>query len=243
MKKFLFVLFVLLSGNVMADNEICGDAYYYRAEFEPIVYNCDVNQFLPAGAISCEECPVNHTCPGGIYTFNAVQTQGLDDGDILVMDAIGSCSSKFNQSFVAIFDPITYTCAAGYYLPAGNDWLTDDQGCTICPADNYCVGGTYVFSAAENQGITQCPENRPFAPIGMWQSNQCGRKLHIGDDVVYLKGTKTTKPSLNVGMDDGIFYANMTTTPTRMNAGTEHYLKIEYDNTIYYVCDDTTYGK
>ena len=64
--------------------------------------------------------------------------------------------------------------------------------------------------------------------------------LHIGDDVVYLKSTKLTTPSLNIGMDDGIFYANMTTVPTPMNNATEHFLKIEYDNQIYYVCDDTT---
>ena len=235
MKKFLFILFVLLPGNVMADKEICGDTYYYRAEFEPIVYNCGVNQFLPAGAISCEECPVNHTCLGGTYTFNATQTQGLDDGDILVVDAIGSCVKNFNKSYSAIFEPITYTCTPGYYLPANMD------ACTQCPQNNKCVGGTYTFNETTDQGIEACANPTPFAPAG---STICyPHVLHIGDDVVYLKSTKLTTPSLNVGMDGDVFYANMTTVPTPMNANTEHYLKIEYDGMIYYVCDDSTYGQ
>ena len=100
MKIFLFVFFVLLSINkAIADNEICGDTYYYGAEFEPIVYNCASGYYLPAGGISCKECPTGHICNGGTFGFNAMQTQGLNDGDILVTDAIGSCLTNFNKSF------------------------------------------------------------------------------------------------------------------------------------------------
>ena len=242
--KFIPVFFtVFLPTIVLADdlytNDIiggCGDAYYYKAILEPISYTCSNGQYLPAGAVSCEVCPNTHTCNGGTYTFDANHTQGLSDGDILITDAIGSCSPAFTQNYGAIFEPITYTCNPGYYLPAGNDWTTDNQGCTICPADNYCVGGTYTFNETNDQGIEQCTNGH--APIG---SSICyGHVLHIGDDVVYLKSTKLTTPSLNVGMDDGVFYANMTTTPTPMNSASEHYLKIEYDGVVYYVCDDTT---
>ena len=38
------------------------------------------------------------------------------------------------------------------------------------------------------------------------------------------------------------FYANMTTDPTYMSMNYEHYLKMMYNGTLYYVCDDTTYG-
>ena len=67
--------------------------------------------------------------------------------------------------------------------------------------------------------------------------------LHIGDNTVYLKSTKQTTPSLNVGMGNDVFYANMTTNATPMNSATEQYLKIMYNNTVYYVCDDTTYNQ
>ena len=111
--------------------------------------------------------------------------------------------------------------------------------CSQCPQNNKCIGGTYSFNETSDQGIEQCVNGH--APVG---SSICYEHiLHIDNDVIYLKSTKLTTPSLNVGMDNGVFYANMTTTPTRMNNATEHYLKIEYDNQIYYVCDDTTYGK
>ena len=35
----------------------------------------------------------------------------------------------------------------------------------------------------------------------------------------------------------------MTTEPTLMNSRSEHYLKLEYNNTIYHVCDDTTFAQ
>ena len=145
----------------------CGDAYYYAAEFEPISYTCLSGQFLPAGAISCQTCPQTYTCNGGTFTFNANQTQGLSGGDILVTDAIGSCSPQFNQSFSAVFEPITYTCSAGYYLPA------DAEGCIECPANNYCQGGTYTFNETVPQGLNPCPNNTPHSPAGSTSEQQC----------------------------------------------------------------------
>ena len=244
MKIIPIIFIVLLSLPVLADdlytNDIvggCGDSYNYKAILEPINYKCNNGQYLPAGAVSCELCPNTHTCNGGTYTFDANHTQGLEYGDILVTDAIGSCSNEFTQNYGAIFEPITYSCLPGYYLPAGTDWVSDTEGCRACLNNHYCTGGTYTFNETETQGIRECPTDTPYSPTG---SAVCyPHVLHIGDNMVYLKSTKITTPSLNIGMDDGIFYANMTTEPTLMNKDSEHYLKLEYDNTVYYVCDDT----
>ena len=240
--KFIPIIFIaFLPTIVFADylytNNIigaCGDTYYYTAVLEPISYTCSSGQYLPAGAISCEVCPNTHTCNGGTFAFNTNQTQGLNDGDILVQNAISSCSPQFNQIFNAIFEPISYPCSSGYYLPA------DSENCEICPPGSYCVGGTYTFNEAETQGIEPCPSGT-FSPGGTAYCYE--HILHVGENMVYLKHTKLTTPSLNVGMDDGVFYANMTTIPTLMNRDSEHYLKIKYDNTIYYVCDDTMCGE
>ena len=105
----LFLPNIVWADDLYTNNIVggCGDAYYYAAKFDPISYTCNSGYFLPAGAISCEECPDDYTCSGGTFVFNANQTQGIDDGDILVTNAIGSCSPQFNQSFSAIFEPNT----------------------------------------------------------------------------------------------------------------------------------------
>ena len=208
-----------------------------HAVMTPHTYACPYGQFLPANSISCAVCPNGYTCHGGTYSFNETNAQGLiknNNETYAIVNANNTCSDNLTYSVLnAVFTINIHTCEPGYYLPANVD------GCTICPSGYACIGGTYTFNEEEDQGIEQCENS--YAPAG---STICyPHVLHIGDDVVYLKSTKLTTPSLNVGMDDGIFYANMTTTPTPMNASTEHYLKIEYDGMIYYVCDDSTYGQ
>ena len=199
-------------------------------------YTCPAGEFLPAYTLGCRTCPIGYTCNGGTYAFNDDIFQGAIKQSGYINNNLNNiCSTNFPHELSAVMTPNEHKCAPGYYLPVNVD------SCTICPQDSYCTGGTYTFNEINNQGIEQCSNPTPFAPVG---STICyPHVLHIGDDMVYLKSTKLTTPSLNVGMDDGIFYANMTPVPTPMNAGTEHYLKIEYDGTVYYVCDDTTYNQ
>ena len=206
-------------------------------------HTCNSNEFLPAYTDGCRTCPVGYTCNGGTYAFNETMAQGITEKRLLNESITYGCSNNLlhpNNNNITNMIPIwtanQHTCAPGYYLPVNID------ECTICPQNNKCIGGTYAFNETNDQGIEQCTNPTPFAPTG--SVDTCyPHILHIGEDVVYLKSTKLTTPSLNIGMNDGIFYANMTTTPTPMNNATERYLKIEYDGVIYYVCDDTTYGK
>ncbi len=47
----------------------------------------------------------------------------------------------------AIFQPISYTCAQGQYLPANT------LGCQNCTHGHTCDGGTYKFNETTDQGI------------------------------------------------------------------------------------------
>ena len=234
MKKIL--LLSLLFINPSFAEMMCDDATDYFAIYEIDSYTCNPGEYLPANTVGCVSCPNGFVCNGGTYNFNPDYFQGInfDPSNISTNTINNICAANFPNELFAVYEPNQHTCSPGYYLPAGVD------SCTICPQNNKCIGGTYLFNETTNQGIESCPD-KTFAPGG---TSYCYEHiLHIGDDVVFLKSTKLTTPSLNVGMDDGIFYANMTTTPTRMNNATERYLKIEYDGVVYYVCDDSTYTR
>lgn len=125
-----------------------------------------------------------------------------------------------------------FVCAAGEYLPAHG------YECAECPENNYCTGGTYTYSENTAYGATQCP-NSWYAPRGMSSADQCGRILHIGDNVVYLRNVKKTSPSLNVRVDGYTFYGNMTTADVPMNANTTAHMKVQFNNETYSIYDDT----
>ena len=231
----------LITQNIAND---CGNTYSYSAIFEPIVYNCANGYFLPAGAISCATCPSGYTCPGGEYSFSATNTQGIAEGDILVQDAIGSCSAGFSQSLTAIFEPIVYTCSAGFYLPAGNDWQNDTEGCRKCQENNYCPGGAYTFNETIAQGITICPDGM-FAAVGMWNESQCGRRLYVAGEYLYLhKSPATPTPHrLYVRVNETVYSAN--TTPIsespdlKMSANAQRALHVKIDGIEYLIHDDS----
>ena len=133
----------------------------------------------------------------------------------------------------AIFEPNSHDCSSGYYLPANID------ACSQCPANSYCGGGTYNFNETTDQGIQSC--NGGFSPAGSSSINSCyPHIMHVGNDVVYLKSTSRTIPSLNVQIGNEIFYANMETTQTYMSSDSPHYFRIQSGNNNYWVCDDTT---
>ena len=219
-----FSYIVGTANDVCANNFPSGiDAIYTKN-----TYTCSSGQYLPANAIACETCLIGNYCAGGTYTFNETTTQGIT-----------ACPD--NKTSPAGSDDVSdctvagVTCAAGYYLPA------NAIACETCPANSYCVGGTHSPSDTVPQGIMSCAAGL-YSPAGAGESAQCGRILHIGDDIMYLRSDKITSPALHVDVDhDGIadYFGNMTTADVVMHAGSERKFKVKYGDTIYSVYDDT----
>ena len=126
----------------------------------------------------------------------------------------------------------TISCNAGYYLPAG---ATE---CALCPANSYCAGGEYEKSETTDSGIALC-QSGLITPAGMWQAEQCGHALHIGDAVLYLRQTKQTEHALHIQSGDNIFYGNATTADVPMNINTNRHFKILFNDIVYSIYDDT----
>lgn len=116
---------------------------------------------------------------------------------------------------------------------------------------------SYLAHADETttQGITKCPSAHPFAPAGMWMTGQCGRKLHIGNDIIYLHQSPAnpTTHRLYVRFNKVIYSANTvlhntnSNTLAKMSADAEHGFHVMIKDTIngiegnyeYLICDDS----
>ena len=133
---------------------------------------------------------------------------------------------------VAEYANTTYDCERGEYLPHGT------EGCETCPEDAYCPGGQYTYNEESDDGIEYCGAGL-HAPAGMWESAQCGHVLHVGEDVVYLRSTPGTERALAFKFDDGIFYANMSTSDVPMHVGTTKQLKAGNGQMSWSIYDDT----
>ncbi len=220
-----------------AYGHVCsGGTYVFNTETDQGidigVYTCENGYYLPANAVECVACPSGAVCNGGTFTFNTNNYQGLVLESVKNSVLNNVCADNLPANFVAVYKINQYTCGAGYYVPANND------GCVVCPANSYCTGGTYTFNPSTDQGITACSTGL-VAPTGMFESSQCGRLLHLGNNNLYLRGAKKTNPSLKVNVGNDVFYGNMTTTDTPMNAGTQQKLKVKKSNTVYSIYDDT----
>ena len=131
-----------------------------------------------------------------------------------------------------IITPSTISCELGHYLPAGT------TECALCPANSYCAGGEYEKSETTDSGILPC-DSGLISPTGMWQAEQCGHALHIGNAVLYLRQTKQTEHALHIQHGNNIFYGNATTADVPMNINTNHRLKVLYNDMVYSIHDDT----
>jgi uncharacterized repeat protein (TIGR02543 family) len=84
-------------------------------------------------------------------------------------------------------------CNAGYYLSAGTT-------CVLCTENHYCA----------NNILYTCPGTL-YSRAGSDEPGDCGRILHVNNDLIYLRSVKKTTPSLNVDIDGVVYYGNMST--------------------------------
>ena len=136
---------------------------------------------------------------------------------------------------VPVYENTVYKCEPGYWLPKLS------ETCVMCPENSYCPGGELTYSETNDSGLNPCPDGT-VAPTAMWEIAQCGRPLHIGDAVLYLRTVRKTLPSLRLDVNgDGVadFFANTTLQDVVMNKNTQRKFKVKMGESIYSVYDDT----
>lgn len=239
-KLFASLLLIFITQIAFADDIVCdiSNSSQY-ATYEANTYNCAAGYYLPANTLGCKPCPNGFTCSGGIFQFNSFLFQGLYIDKYISTTMNNVCAANFSSNIIAIYTPNVHECASGYYMPANTD------GCVVCPENNYCPGGTYTFNETVVQGIAACPESTPFAPIGIWNESQCGHKLHIGDDVLYVHKSPATpnEHRLYVKFEDIVYSVNATPVSEnpnlKMSANSERSLHVKINDVEYLIHDDS----
>jgi len=82
-------------------------------------------------------------------------TYAEDSSGQCIVDVLNVSANNATATARATWTANTYNCAAGTYLPAGEDWLTDNQGCTACPAGSYCEGGEFTYADSYDDGDSE----------------------------------------------------------------------------------------
>ena len=209
--------------------------------FDKVLPSCQANTFnvsyaagdgatgnAPSTPTSCtygESCvaPENTYTKEG-YTFSGWACSCAIDG--------GTCSCA-NETYAAGASIANATTTNGATITLTAQWVMD------CTAN---MGAHYVWDGTANNGAGGCICPSPY----LEHANMCFPQVITlsntnANDKVYLDYTAQTTPAFNVVVNGNTYHANMTMTPTYMTSGSEHYLKVIYDNETYYVCDNTTY--
>ncbi len=150
-----------------------------------------------------------------------------------VFDNTGVYDLMFEM--IPVYEDTIYTCERGYFLPQ----LSEE--CMRCPENSYCPGGEYTYSETYDTGIYVCPDGL-IAADGMWELAQCGRLMHVGDSVLFMRTVKQTAPSIALDINaDGVgdYWVNLTTFDVPINKNSTRKMKVKYGDVIYSVYDDT----
>ena len=122
---------------------------------------------------------------------DATFTAGQNVANSCVVGVLGVDSGTAQTN--AYWNPNTYSCAAGTYLPDGDTWSSDNQytsgNCKQCTAGNYCAGSgstPFTYSEASDQGITSCGNTYGHSDAGSDSVDDCYRDCAAAD-VAHLK--------------------------------------------------------
>jgi len=226
-----------------------GYSLSYNANNEPVCsansVTCDPGEYLPHGTTVCVDCIAGNYCPGGTFTFNenldqtitVCPTNTYSDAAAATCTACatanGYTNSGPNASDHAYVSSCKATCGAGQCV------RTAGAACVNVGVGGWATGGVVAQGSTSTCNTCAAGLTTIGYGAGANEANDCGHILHIGANRVYLRANRKTERTLNVKIGNDIFYGNMCPAEINMSDGINHSLKIQYNNTVYSVYDDS----
>ena len=198
--------------------------------------NVPAGYYLPMGTDIPVACRKGYYCEGdGSVEFNENKDQGIK-----------SCPPNYYTDGIgaSVKADCKISCPGGYYLAEYGD-----TECTIAGVGNWIPASTYSWDN-ELGAVNECPEGETTIGYGLGADEEadCGRKFHVGANILYLRSVKKTTPSLNVKMGNKTYYGNMseytsgmTKADAKMSVDATDVLRITDSLTDkeYFVVDDS----
>ncbi|MBQ6027504.1 MAG: InlB B-repeat-containing protein [Alphaproteobacteria bacterium] len=189
-------------------------------------------------------CSMTHTIP--IYTITPQTLYAAWQP----CNACATTNASCTLNVVNNTCTYTTTCNAGYENIQNNgayNAVCSPISTGTCPAGDYRENGVCVavgagYWSADNSDIrTQCATGLTTVGYGHGadEASDCGRKLHLGDFILYTKTTKPTLPAINVRVENdstthyvGVSDTDQALTPIHVTQGNTQYTA--FDDSILY---------
>ena len=123
------------------------------------------------------------------------------------------------------------TCGAGQYVASAGAGCVNVGVDTTTNTGYWGAGGTVSQTATLARNKCDTGLITTGSGTGANEAADCGRKLHAGDNVIYLRSAERTSPSLRVKVGDTTFYGALSTALSGA-------LKVSKDGTKYSVVND-----
>jgi hypothetical protein len=195
-----------------------GDSAEYSTDCDSIqITSCDAKYYLKT------DTATNCTSVGtGYYSAAGVLTRTL-------------CPTNYRSGAAASSQSGCKTkCADGAYV------ATAKAACVNVGSGYYAATHTVAYGKTSSvRG--QCAAGLTTIGYGAGANEEgdCGRVLNVDGEKLYLRSTKKTEHALHVRVGEDVFYGNMSTASKVISEGATNKLRIRYNDTVYYVHDDS----
>lgn len=150
------------------------------------------------------ESTFEYNVPYNEYGYRVIKLTAID-------------AAKNNKSITFNVNVTRISCAKGTYLKKG------ETSCTKCLANNYCLGGEFVYDSTKDQGIISCPSTYSKSDEGADAKEKCYRDVTAGKK---FDGTNNVDCEVNTYSDEHKAYfggtdkcSNCPTTHPNSNKG------------------------